>query len=501
MLTTTVVVIGGGQAGLAVSRLLTELAVDHVVLEQGTLAHRWRTRGWDSLTLLTPRWFSRLPHWRWTGPDPHGYMSRHEVVGYLEDFALSFAAPVAERSEVLSVRQDLGRFRVATTAGCWQADDVVVATGHSALPHVPDVAGRLGDDVLQVASDEYRNPGDLPAGGVLVVGASASGVQIADELNAAGREVVLAVGRHTRVPRRYRGRDVIDWLVRAGAMDRPRTSLPDPANPPHEPSMQLVGRTQPRELDLASLQARGVALAGRLTGAARPDPSRRTCRPAPRDVARLLERHGLAVAVETGARYLLDPFRKHEPTLVSDVGRERRVDLLNRAVAVAADLGAGVVHLWSGILPDGVSEESGWDRVLAGVETVLTTAERAGITLAVEPEPGMFLDRAARVDELLDRLGRPERLRMTLDLGHLTCNEDDPVGVLRRHRADVVHVQVDDMRRGVHEHLELGTGEVDLPPLLGLLARTGYTGLVGVELPRHSHAARRPPAPASAAAW
>jgi putative flavoprotein involved in K+ transport len=265
MLTTTVVVIGGGQAGLAVSRLLTQLAIDHVVLERGTLAHRWRTRGWDSLTLLTPRWFSRLPHWRWTGADPHGYMSRHEVVSYLEDYAMSFAAPVAEHAEVLGVRQDLGRFLVGTTAGCWQAEDVVLATGHNARPRVPAMAAGLGDGVRQVASDDYRNPDDLPAGGVLVVGASASGVQIADELTAAGREVVLAVGRHTRVPRRYRGRDVVDWLVRTGAMDRPRTSLPDPASPPHEPSMQLVGRAETRELDLASLQDRGVTLAGRLT--------------------------------------------------------------------------------------------------------------------------------------------------------------------------------------------------------------------------------------------
>lgn len=208
-----------------------------------------------------------------------------------------------------------------------------------------------------------------------------------------------------------------------------------------------------------------------------------------RDVARLLDRHGLAVAVETGGRYVMDPFRKHEPTLVSDTGRGRRTDLLLRAVAVAADLGADVVHLWSGILPAGVAERTGWERLLPAVDAVLATAEDAGITLAVEPEPGMFLDRAARVDELLSRLGRPEHLRMTLDLGHLTCNEDDPVAVLRRHRGDVVHVQVDDMRRGVHEHLELGTGEVDLPPLLGVLAETGYTGLVGVELPRHSHAA------------
>lgn len=208
-----------------------------------------------------------------------------------------------------------------------------------------------------------------------------------------------------------------------------------------------------------------------------------------RSVARVLERHGMAVAIETGARYLLDPFRKHEPTLVSDTGRERRVDLLERAVAIAADLGAEVVHLWSGILPADVSEDTGWARLLPSIETVLVTAERAGITLAVEPEPGMFLDRAHRVAELLDRLGRPEHLRMTLDLGHLTCNEDDPVEVVRRHRDDVVHVQVDDMRRGVHEHLEFGAGEVDLPPLLRVLAETRYTGLVGVELPRHSHAA------------
>jgi putative flavoprotein involved in K+ transport len=267
MLTTTVVVIGGGQAGLAVSRLLTELAIDHVVLERGEVAHRWRTRGWDSLTLLTPRWFSHLPHWRWAGADPHGYMSRSEVIGYLEDYAGSFAAPVAEHTEVLSVTGGLGHFVVSTTTGCWRADEVVLATGHNALPNVPDVASGLGDRVLQVAADDYRRPGDLPAGGVLVVGASASGAQIADELAGAGREVVLAVGHHTRVPRRYRGRDIVDWLSRTGAMDRPRATLPDPADPPHEPSMQLVGRDEVRELDLASLQAGGVVLAGRLTAA------------------------------------------------------------------------------------------------------------------------------------------------------------------------------------------------------------------------------------------
>ncbi|WP_199224447.1 sugar phosphate isomerase/epimerase family protein [Serinibacter arcticus] len=210
-----------------------------------------------------------------------------------------------------------------------------------------------------------------------------------------------------------------------------------------------------------------------------------------RHVAGALEAAGLAVVIETGARYLLDPRHKHHPTLVSDTGRERRTDLLLRAVDIAVDLGSPVVHLWSGILPDGVSDAVAWDRVLTTLDPVIDAAERAGVTLAVEPEPGMFLERAADVDELLRRAGRPERLRMTLDLGHLTCNEEDPVAVVRTHGARVVHVQVDDMRPGVHEHLELGDGDVDLPPLLRALADAGYDGLLSVELARHNHAAPR----------
>ncbi|KAE8763769.1 sugar phosphate isomerase/epimerase family protein [Georgenia thermotolerans] len=207
-------------------------------------------------------------------------------------------------------------------------------------------------------------------------------------------------------------------------------------------------------------------------------------------VRRLLERHGLAVAVETGARYLLDPWHKHEPTLVSDTGREVRVDLLRRAVDVAADLGAGVVSLWSGILPAGVTAAEGWSRVLSGLEAVLPHAERAGVVLAVEPEPGMFLDRLAAVLELRRRLGDPDHLRVTLDIGHLVCNETDPPPALVGQAAGLLaHVQIDDMRRGVHEHLEFGEGEVDLPPVLAALEDAGYAGLVAVELPRHSHAA------------
>lgn len=267
MPTTSVVVIGAGQAGLAVSRLLTDLAIEHVVLERGTVADRWRTRGWDSLTLLTPRWLSRLPYWRWAGPDPNGYMTRTEIVDHLAAYASSFAAPVVEHAEVLDVRATDGGFAVTSTAGRWTTSDVVVATGHCAVPHVPQLAAQLPTDILQLSADSYRSPASLPDGGVLVVGASASGAQIADELRTAGREVVLAVGRHTRLPRRYRGHDVLAWLSAIGVLDRTRESLRDPGAPPDEPSLQLVGRPDHRDVDLASLQRRGVSLAGRLLGA------------------------------------------------------------------------------------------------------------------------------------------------------------------------------------------------------------------------------------------
>ncbi|WP_167736805.1 sugar phosphate isomerase/epimerase family protein [Nocardioides sp. 1609] len=207
-------------------------------------------------------------------------------------------------------------------------------------------------------------------------------------------------------------------------------------------------------------------------------------------VARHLERRGMAVVVETGARYLLDPRRKHEPTFVSDEGRDRRVDYLHRAVEVAADLGAEAVSFWSGILPTGVDAATGWDRLVAGVAEVLTLAERRGVVCAFEPEPGMAVDTLDGVLELRRRLGDPDSLRVTLDLGHVVCNE--PRGMAETiHRAGdlIANVQVDDMVPGVHEHLEIGTGEVDFVEALGALRAVGYAGLAALELPRQSHAA------------
>jgi len=206
--------------------------------------------------------------------------------------------------------------------------------------------------------------------------------------------------------------------------------------------------------------------------------------------SRCLETHGLASVVETGSRYVLDPWRKHEPTLVSDEGRERRVDLLRRAVRIAFELGSESVSCWSGTAPVGVGDAVLWKRVIDGIGPMLDDAANLGVTVCVEPEPGMFLATLDDVLALRERLGRPEHLRVTLDLGHLVCNEPrTPADTVRHAGALLGNVQVDDMVRDVHEHLELGTGELDLDSVLGALVETEYAGLACVELPRHSHAA------------
>lgn len=207
-------------------------------------------------------------------------------------------------------------------------------------------------------------------------------------------------------------------------------------------------------------------------------------------IGRRLDSLGLAVVVETGARYLLDPRRKHEPTLVSGQDRDVRVDLLRRAVRIADSLGARAVSFWSGILPTNTTPEQGWDRLTSGVEKVLKTADEFGVDLAFEPEPGMFAERLADVLELRRGLGDPERLRVTLDVGHGVCNEPDgPEGAVARAGPLIANVQLDDMRPHVHEHLEFGEGDIDLAGVLGALDQAGYTGLAAVELPRHGHAA------------
>jgi sugar phosphate isomerase/epimerase len=207
-------------------------------------------------------------------------------------------------------------------------------------------------------------------------------------------------------------------------------------------------------------------------------------------VARRLDDLGLATVIETGARYVLDPWHKHEPTLVSNTGRERRVDLLRRAIRIAADLGAEAVSFWSGTLPGDATTADVWQRLLAGVEAVLEEATRQDVVCAFEPEPGMFIDTVAGVLELRHRLGEPDLLRVTIDIGHCVCNETmSTADCIRTAGALLANVQLDDMVPGVHEHLEFGHGDVDLPQALGALVEIGYAGLAAVELPRHGHAA------------
>jgi putative flavoprotein involved in K+ transport len=264
MQTIDTIVIGAGQAGLAMSRCLTDRGVDHVVLERGRLAERWRSERWDSLRLLTPNWMSRLPGWSYDGPDQDGFMLACELVTSLERYARSFVAPVEEQSAVESLRFDADGFQIVTASGSWRASNVVIATGWCDRPAIPTIARYLSPAIYQTAPSDYRNPAGLPDGGVLIVGASATGVQLADELHSAGRDVVLAVGRHTRMPRRYRGMDIYWWLEQIGSLDRNIDELPDRALARRESSLQLVGG--PASLDLATLHDAGVRLTGRVTG-------------------------------------------------------------------------------------------------------------------------------------------------------------------------------------------------------------------------------------------
>jgi putative flavoprotein involved in K+ transport len=267
MPTSDTIVIGAGQAGLAMSRCLTDRNIDHVVLERGRVAERWRSESWDSLRLVSPNWMSRLPGWSYGGPDPDGYMTAAEVVSYFEGYADSSAAPVEEDSAVEHLDADGAGFEVVTTSESWRAANVVIATGWCDRPAVPAMARELDPSIEQVVPATYRNPAALPEGGVLIVGASATGAQLADELARAGREVVLAVGSHSRVPRRYRGMDIFWWLERIGALERTIDQMSDAVAARHEPSLQLIGRPDHRTLDLATLRAEGVELAGHLTAA------------------------------------------------------------------------------------------------------------------------------------------------------------------------------------------------------------------------------------------
>jgi putative flavoprotein involved in K+ transport len=259
-----VVVIGAGHAGLAMSQRLTARAIEHVVLERGAVAQSWRTQRWDSLRLLTPNWHARLPGAAGEHADPDGYMSAGETADYIADYARAIAAPVHGNTAVHRLRPGARGFVVETDAGVWSCDAAVIASGGNVAANVPAMAAELPRKVTSISALEYRNPQSLPDGAALVVGASASGVQIADELRASGRPVTLAVGEHVRMPRSYRGRDIFWWTERAGVLDQRFDEVDDLVRARHVPSPQLIGTTSGRSIDLNTLRAAGVRVVGRL---------------------------------------------------------------------------------------------------------------------------------------------------------------------------------------------------------------------------------------------
>ena len=258
---TDTIVIGGGQAGLAVSRCLRDAGRDHIVIERGRAGESWRSQRWDSLRLLTPNWMTNLPGWSYDGDDPDGFMAAADLVSVLERYADD--APVHEHTTVEAVQRASDGYLVHTDRGSWRGEQIVVATGHCMRPAVPSLEV-IDPAIHQLTSDRYRNPAQLPDGGVLVVGASSTGTQLSEELARAGRDVVLAVGNHSRMPRAYRGRDIFWWLDQTGMLDDSIDDHPDPVAATRSPSMQLIGSDDRRNLDLASCQAAGVQLAGRL---------------------------------------------------------------------------------------------------------------------------------------------------------------------------------------------------------------------------------------------
>ena len=317
-----VVVIGAGQAGLALSRCLAGRRVNHAVLERGRVAERWRSERWESLRLLTPNWQTRLPHFCYDGTDPDGYMDGGEVAAFLSRYADSFKAPVETRTCVTRLAPCADGYEITTDRGTWTAAAVAIATGYCDEPEVPKWSGTIRSSIHQITPSEYKRPSGVAPGGVLVVGASATGIQLAQELRHDGRTVVVAVGRHMRIPRTYRGRDIMWWLDRIGVLADTAETVFDRETSQAQPSFQLVGRPDRASLSLADLQDAGVVIAGRLdaiTGSVAhfADDLIATTVAADAKLAKLLERIDV-YAIEHGWEPAQDGFTPHWPRFVNE---------------------------------------------------------------------------------------------------------------------------------------------------------------------------------------
>lgn len=262
----TTVIIGAGHAGLAMSHCLTQRSIDHVVLERGEVANSWRHERWDSLRLLTPNWQSQLPGHHYEGMDPNGFMSMSQVVDFISDYAGTSSAAIYTHTSVTAVYPRDNGYSVATNRGEWHCQTLVIASGAFNTPVVPAVNAALPPEIQTLTPNQYRNPQQLADGGVLVVGAAASGLQIADEIQRSGRPVTLAVGEHVRMPRSYRGRDILWWMALTGLLDERFDEVDDIKRARRVSSSQLVGTSEGVTLDLNTLTDRGVKLVGRLAG-------------------------------------------------------------------------------------------------------------------------------------------------------------------------------------------------------------------------------------------
>ena len=327
-----VIIIGASHAGLAMSAQLSRCQVDHVVLEAGDIGQRWRRERWDSLSLLTPNWTLDLPGQPYAGQDPDGYMHRDVLADYLEGYAQHIKAPVKRDTRVHRVCAAGARYCVTTTQGEWYCRAVVLATGAYAEPTVPKIAQSLPASVCQVTARDYRRAEDLPAGKVLVVGGSATGLQFAQELNAAGREVILSVGEHVRMPRQVAERDVYWWLMRSGVFWETAAEVDDLTRARRVPSPQLVGQ-RGTDLNLDRLQHQGVEIVGRFAGISNGDAQfsgnlPHLCKSADLKMQRLLKRFAETVPHALSATDLeFTPTDLARPRLAARLGDEINVVL------------------------------------------------------------------------------------------------------------------------------------------------------------------------------
>ena len=262
----SVIIVGGGQAGLSMSYCLKERGFDHIIFEKNKIGHSWRLKRWDSFCLVTPNWQCKLPGYHYPGDDPNGFMQKDEIVKYIEHYAKSFDPPVKEGVEVSKVRKSRSQdvFEITTSIGDYTADQVVIAAGSYHIPKVPKIAERLPEHIVQIHSSEYKNPQSLPNKSVLVVGTGQSGCQIAEDLHLAGKQVHLCVGSAPRSPRRYRGKDVVDWLDQMGYYDLSIDEHPQKEKARTNTNHYVTGRDGGREIDLRQFSLEGMQLYGRL---------------------------------------------------------------------------------------------------------------------------------------------------------------------------------------------------------------------------------------------